>query len=111
MNIPSAKQSPRLVGGVLFFYYLDTFTLQIELDMTDQDGVEIDATGTVEFVFYDDCHNKIKEFTLTPNNNIVTLDFTEDVTALFHKGEYTYDVYYNGENRTTIANDNKAVVE
>ena len=64
MNIPSAKQSPRLVGGVLFFYYLDTFTLQIELDMTDQDGVEIDATGTVEFVFYDDCHNKIKEFTL-----------------------------------------------
>lgn len=110
-NIPNAKQSPRLMNGVLSWYKNDTFTLQIELDLTDQDGETMDATGTVEVVFSDDCHNVIKEFTLTPKENIVTLEFTEDVTALFHKGEYTYDIYYNGEKRTTIANDNKVVVE
>lgn len=110
-NIPNAKQSPRLDNGVLAWYQGDTFSLQIELDMTDQDGVAVEATGDVEVVFRDDCHNIVKEFTCTPSNNIITLNFNEDVSALFPIGEYTYDMYYNGEHRTTIANDNKVVVE
>lgn len=110
-NIPNAKQSPRLEHGVLTWYQGDTFDLQIELELTDQDGMAMDATGTVDVVFRDDCHNIIKEFTLTPSNNIITLDFNADVSALFRIGEYRYDVYYNGEERTTIANDNKVVVQ
>lgn len=109
--IPNAKQSPRIERGVLKWYRGDTFDLQIDLELTDQDGVAVEATGTVEVVFRNDCNRPVKEFTLTPANNIVTMDFNADVSALFPIGEYTYDVYYNGEERTTIANDNKVVVQ
>lgn len=111
MTIPNAKQSPRIDNGILMFYKDDTFTLQIELEMTDQDGVAVEATGEVDVVFRDDCHEIVKQFSCTPVDNVITLEFTEDVSALFPIGTYTYDMYYNGEYRTTIANDNKVVVE
>lgn len=111
MTIPNAKISPRIEAGTLVWYVGDTFSLQIELEMTDQDGVAVDATGEVEVVFRDDCHEIVKEFSCTPVDNVITLEFTEDVSALFSVGTYTYDMYYNGEHRTTIANDNKVVVE
>lgn len=111
MNIPSAKQSPRIVDGVLMWYCGDTFSLSLKLNLTDQNGAKIDAVGSIECVFFDNCHNKVSEFVLTPNENTVTLDFTTDVTKRFPEGEYTYDIHYNGAHRTTIANNNKVVVE
>lgn len=113
-NIPSAKPSPRIENGVLKWYVGDTFTIQLELELTDQDGEEIvigeEDTVTVKFI--DDELNTVKEFNCSEiPNNTIELAFDEDVTALFHKGKYSYDIYYSGENRTTICNDNKAEVE
>lgn len=113
-RLPNAEPSPRIVGGVVKWYYLDTFEIQLRLDLTDQDGepVEILPGDIVKVVFFGPRGEVVKEFTsMDVEQNTVTLVFDEETTTLFERGQYTYDVYYTGENRTTIANDNKAVVE
>lgn len=113
-NIPNAEMSPRIVNGVLKWYEGDTFELQLELELTDQDGesVIIGASDTVKIVFLNERREQVKEFSFTNvQNNTVTLDFDATVTALFRRGRYTYDVYYTAAERTTLANENKAVVE
>lgn len=113
-NIPNAEPSPRVVNGVLKWYEGDTFDLDLEIKLEDQDGepITIGASDTVKVVFRDSARNIVKEFSFTGiSGNTVTLDFDSTCTALFPKGCYTYDVYYTGADRTTVANDNKAVVE
>ena len=113
-NIPNAKVSPRIDTGVLYWYEGDTFSLVIELDLTDQDGesVIIGASDTVKIVFLNERRETVKEFSFTNvENNTVTMDFDSTVTALFPRGKYTYDVYYTAAERTTLANENEAVVE
>lgn len=113
-NIPNAEMSPRVVNGVIRWYVGDTFELQVNLDLKDQDGEEIiiQSGQTVEFRFLDKQLHLVKSFVFdNVENNKVILDFDEDVTALFPKGNYTYDIYYDGAKRTTLADDNKVVVE
>lgn len=113
-NLPNAEQSPRIVNGVIRWYQGDTFDLQLTLELVDQDGlpITIAPADTVNVVFIDKSLKTVKEFTFSNiSNNTVTMDFDATCTALFKKGTYTYDVYYNGTERTTIANDNKVVVE
>lgn len=113
-NIPNAEQSPRIVNGVIYWYENDTFTLNIELEFNDQDGdpIEVQPTDTVRVVFTDKSMNTVKEFIFDDiDNNTITLVFNAEVTALFPKGHYTYDVIFKSAERTTVANDNKVVVE
>lgn len=113
-NIPNAKVSPRVENGVIKWYEGDTFSLQLELELRDQDGeaITIGENDTVHIIFRDDTLDAVKEFNFTEiTGNIVTMVFDSTVTALFPKGRYTYDVHYTGENRTTVCNDNKAEVE
>lgn len=113
-NIPNAEASPRVVNGVLLWYEYDTFDLQVEIDLTDQDGekVNIGPEDTVRVVFLDRSLDVVKEFEFTDiQDNIVTLDFDAACSALFPKGSYTYDVYYKYADRTTICKNNKVVVE
>jgi len=113
-NLPNAEQSPRIVNGVLRWYESDTFELQLVLELEDQDGdpITIAATDTVKIVFRDKTNTIVKEFTFTNiSNNTVTMDFDATCTALFPRGNYQYDVYLTQSERTTIANDNKVVVE
>ena len=110
-NIPNAKPSPRIEHGCLYWYKDDTFSINIELSLSDQDGRPVPATGTVEVVFYDDCKNSIKTFECIPSDNVITLEFDKQVSSLFPIGEYRYDIHYTGQERVTIANENKAFVE
>lgn len=113
-NLPSAEMSPRIVNGVIKWYQGDTFDLQLTFDLEDQDGepITIAPTDTVKIVFKDKSLKTVKEFTFTNiSNNTVTMDFDATCTALFTKGNYTYDVLYSRSERTTVANDNKVVVE
>lgn len=113
-NIPNAQVSPRIVNGVLKWYEGDTFEIQLTLELTDQDGeqVIIGASDTVRIVFLNECREQVKEFSFTNvQNNTVTLEFDATATALFPRGKYTYDVYYSAANRTTLCNENEAVVE
>lgn len=113
-NLPNAEQSPRVVNGVIRWYQGDTFDLDLALSLVDQDGapITIAASHTVKVTFRDKSQNLIKEFTFSNiSNNTVTLAFDAECTALFPKGQYTYDVCIAHDKRTTIANDNKVVVE
>ena len=112
-NLPSARSSPRIVNGVLKWYEGDTFTLDIELELIDQDGAAIDTNGKEVLIkFYDMSEDLVKEFNIKNiQNNTVSLEFNSEITALFPQGEYHYDVIYMGEHRTTIAKDNAIVVE
>lgn len=113
-NIPSAKQSPRIENGVLKWYAGDTFSLQMELELEDQDGepVILTSTDTVKVSFYNECRENVKTFEFTDvQSNTVTLEFDATVTALFSKGRYIYFVSVQREERTTVAAYNDAVVE
>lgn len=112
--LPSAKPSPRIQNGCLYWYQDDTFDLTLTFDLKDQDGetVNISPTDTISVVFTNSRKEAIKEFEFQNiQNGAVTMDFDEDVTALFQKGNYTYDIYYTGTERSTIADNNKVVVE
>ena len=113
-NIPSARRSPRLVNGVIYWYQGDTFSITLKINLKDQDGepITIASSDVVTIVIQNVRRETVKTFEFTNiENNRVVLSFTDAVTALFRKGKYTYDVYYNGENRTTLADENVMVVE
>lgn len=113
-NVPNAEPSPRIVNGVMKWYEFDTFDIQFDLNFKDQDGekVIIGENDTVIFEFLNCCRDVVKVFTFTNiQNNTVKLDFDADTTALFPAGNYTYDAYYDGAERITLANNNKVVVE
>lgn len=113
-SLPSARSSPRIINGVLKWYEGDTFTLDLEIELEDQDGLakDIADTDTVDVVFYNRSEDKVKEWHFTNiSNNVVTLVFDDEVTALFPAGWYHYDIIYKGENRTTIAKRVQLIVE
>lgn len=113
-NLPGAEYSPRIVNGVIRWYAGDTFSLQLDFTIEDQDGlpVEIQPEDTVSVVFRNEMDKAVKEFEFTDvQNNTVTLIFDDSVTALFREGGYTYDIYYRGAERVTLINNGKVVVE
>ena len=54
-RLPAARPSPRIAGGALRWYAGDTFSLTLQLELTDQDGEEvaIGASDSVTVSFYD----------------------------------------------------------
>ena len=114
MSLPAAKPSPRLQNGVIYWYDKDTFELTVEIDIIDQDGVPvvIGTDDTVDVVFLNNRKETVKTFTFgSISGNTIILDFDSVTTALFGKGTYTYDIYLNANERKTLANENKVVVE
>lgn len=112
-TLPNAEVSPRIIGGILKWYYLDTFDIQMKLNLKDQKGllIKIQPEDTVTVTFYSSSRAAVKEFVFTNIvDNTIDLSFDERTTELFPRGSYTYSVYYKGTQRTTIANDNRAVV-
>lgn len=117
-NIPTAKPSPRVENGTLFWYAGDLFQVDVALELTDQDGgaVHIGANDTVTVTFYDVQRQTVHTFTPSVTNDRATLVFDETVSAKFPKGRYTYDMEYrytdtNGKRKTTLMRDNPCRVE
>ena len=113
-SLPSAQMSPRIVNGVIKWYAGDTFELQVDIQLQDQDGenITIGQGESIEFAFFNRKRELVKLFLFENiENNCVTLVFDDEVTALFPAGHYTYDVYYNSAVRRTLSNDSLAVVE
>lgn len=113
-TIPAARVAPRIANGCICWYEGDTFELVLKLELRDQDGeaVTIAGSDTVMVTFYDEQRQAVHEFSFTGiTGNQVTLSFTDTVTAKFAKGEYTYDMHYNGDRKATFIRDNVARVE
>jgi len=113
-TIPHAQPSPRIVNGIIEWYDGDTFSLELELTLTDQSGesISIISTDKINVVFRKPDGTTVKNFEFTnQTSNTITLVFGTTETALFPKGEYLYDVWFTRDNRVTIANDNEVVVE
>lgn len=116
--LPGAKPSPRIEHGVIMWYAGDTFDLDIALHLTDQDGEDIiiGDDDRVEVEFRRRSGSLLHRFVCTAEDdtlhgNTITLIFDERTAAMFARGEYIYDIYLVGAERTTIANDNCAMVE
>ena len=113
-NMQKAEHSPKIVNGVLSWYEGNTFELQFELELVDQDDfpITIADTDTVDIVFRDKKRKIVKGFHFENiSENIVVLNFDIEVTALFPEGKYTFDMDYTGENRVTILHDSPVRVE
>lgn len=113
-TLPAARQSPRIENGILYFYMGDTFELDLELTLTDQDGedISIAAASTVKVEFLNRQNQTVKSFEFTDiQNNTVTLCFDAVCSALFSRGEYRYRIYYTAQQRTTLAADDICIVE
>ena len=112
--LPAACVSPRITGGVLKWYAGDVFDLQVRLELTDQDGTEIQIAPEhmVTFVFRNVRREPIYEVTFRGiEDNTVVLRMSEIETAMFPAGSYTYDVIYRGAVRRTLASDAPVLVE
>lgn len=113
-SIPSAAPSPRIVGGVLKWYAGDTFELQVDLELKDENGeaVVIESGQSVEFVFRDRTGKTVYAVGFEDiADNRVVVRFDASVSALFPKGRYTYDVVYRGPVRRTLAHGAPVMVE
>lgn len=113
-NIPNAEISPRIVNGVIRWYQGDTFDIQLTIELEDQDGeaVILGEDDTVSITFRNQSDSAVKTFTFTElEGNTVTMDFDSTCTALFGRGNYSYTVTITHGERTTIASENKVVVE
>lgn len=113
-NVPAAKPSPRTEYGILKWYEGDTFCIQLNLTAKDPGGHEVALTAedTAAINFYDCTRRKVTTMEFADlSAGFVTLDFPEDVSGKFTKGRYTYDVVLNHENITTVANNNRILVE
>ena len=112
--IPAAAPSPRISGGTIKWYAGDTFTLNLQLALTDQDGaaVGIPMGDVVSVTFYDRCLRPVYSFAdRRVTDNVLSLVFTEEVSSRFPAGEYTYDVRWDGDRRVTVARGNHVLVE
>ena len=112
--IPGAYASPRIENGVMLWYEGDTFDITILLELEDQDGaaVEIGKSDTLKMTFYNAEKETVHEMSFSNiTNGKITLEFTDEVSAKFPKGRYTYDVEFSHGDRTTLARDNKVRVE
>lgn len=113
-EVNSARPSPRFVNGVLKWYAGDTFDVDFEVGLVDQDGTDIVISpgDKLTFAFKNARREDVKKFEFTGvTDGKARLYFSEATSALFPAGRYTYDVIYTGTNRRTIARNNPCVVE
>jgi hypothetical protein len=111
-EIPRAKMSPRIENGIIYWYEGDTFELNLAIDLRDQDGCIVEPTDETAFEII--IRNERKEDVYSEKHYAaagVTFACDEEVTKLFKKGKYRYDVNYYGEYKTSIAEDNIMIVE
>ena len=119
-ELPQAKQSPRFENGILMWYYKDTFTLLLNLELKlKNELLTIKSDDIVTVHFYLDSM-PIYTFTCTNiSNNTCELIFNEEISKKFIPGEYTYCIKFNNvivsenspNNITTIGAKYKAIVE
>ncbi len=113
-KICSGCISPSISDGVLYWCHGDTFTFTLLLNLSALGETHLLEDGdTVEVIFKDKAGFAVKTFySNAEDGNRIKLIFDKEVSSAFDKGRYVYDVCIVDSDgiRTTVANDNVAVV-
>lgn len=115
MNV--AKESPRFVDDVLYWYAGNTWDMTITFTIYDESGQEvvISPTDVITVNFkknqYDN-ETPIKQYVFTNiQDNTVVISMDTTTTALFPRGRYVFGITYEGLNINTIIAYNDVKVE
>ena len=114
VRIESALPSPRIVNGTIMWYAGDQIELAFKLCLSDADGDDVMLTerDTAEVEIKNDKQEAVKRFVFEgASDNILSLAFDKETTALFKPGQYFYDIRLSGTYNTTIAKENPIRVE
>lgn len=119
----TSSGSPRFDGRTLKWFCGNTFPYSLEVELVNSDTGEAIVPSEYDMIvvrFYDKRDNLIHEFSFDNLSTYeiagrtyveVVMNFTEEVTAKFAVGKYTYCVTYYGEYATTIWDNAEAQVE
>lgn len=112
-RLPSTL-SPQIRNGTLVWCEGDVFDMFLCLSLTALGSEVDDMTGyTVAVRFYDAGGAPVHTFTLQGGmSRVVTLEFTEPVSAKFRRGRYRFDIAVTDPSGkcSTVADDAPAVV-
>ena len=113
-RIPGEILSPHLTDGVLTWCRGDSFSLQLSLELYALGEKYVLPEGSeIEVVFRDSSDYAVAKFYTTDyKDNCITITLDKEASSAFGKGRYLWDVCAVDPegNRTTVANDNVAVV-
>ena len=117
--IPVAKQSPRIKDGVIYWYHGDAFYVDWEVHLTDgEQVVEFQPGDELIWNFFSqaDKNKPVHTFSFgydDIHDNMVTLNFTREISNKFDIGTYTYCVKFADHDGrlVTLNATNKVKVE
>lgn len=112
-KIPSAKASPRVRGGTMYWYEGDTFRLKIRIRMQENDiEKEVKPEDTVRFEIQS-LNGQIvfSQEVSGIEDNTMMIEMNRESSMQIPKGEYKYNIRYNGEFVRTLAADNRIEVQ
>lgn len=114
VKIDSVLPSPRIVNGIISWYFMDEFEIGLNIKLRDTDGTDIALTenDSVILTIRNDRKEKVKEFEFKNiKDNFINLVFNKEVTMLFDTGVYFYDIRLSGTYNQTIVKNNLIKVE
>lgn len=111
----AAKESPRFENDILYWYYQNTWELELTINLTGDLGpVTMGKDDIVKMVFKRSSSSPslFKEYVFTNiENNTVKLIMDKQTSDEFVPGEYVLGITYYGEGVSTIVAGSKVIVE
>lgn len=106
-HIPSAKQSPRIEGGVMYWVASSQFPLYLDIfpiDANSEAAIELPDDCTITITFKNSSGTTIHTETfngeaIEDNSMLISVDST--LSAKFTEGQYTYDIWYEASGLRT----------
>lgn len=113
MSVKCAEQSPRICeDGSIRWYEGDTFTLEFDLNFTDEQGNVVEVLPDDEIaICFRNKYGEILYETKVVGTSTLTININEEISNKFKEGSYTYCVRRNSIYITTLMRNNKVVVE
>ena len=112
-SLNTAKKSPRIEDGKFYWYEGNTFAIELEINLSNENGETITLSDTDTIII--NCSRNdisIHKFTFREFfENKIVLNFDEELTKKFRAGSYEYTITYIGTNITTIVAKNIMEVE
>ena len=111
----TAKKSPRIENGKIYWYEGDTFSIEWTITLTDEtthEEIDLSPLDTVLFKFSNTYKNVVYECECeVGENGKVILEIPKEVSEKFAVGTYTYSIKYKCEDIITVAANGIVEVE